>query len=326
MPEKNILVLSAGRRVELIKCFKNAAKNLNIHTKIYAADISNTAPALYFADEFRIISRINSGRYIDDVIEICNNDNIDLIIPTIDTELEILAKNKELIESKTKAIVHVSDETVVEICNDKIKSYKFFVDNGFLAPKLICEEDIKNENYQLPLFIKPLNGSSSINTFKINTKVELEFFYGYVKEPMVQEFISGDEFTVDVFCDFSGNVISVTPRIRIATRSGEILKGKIKKDPEIIEDVIKLVKALKPMGHITVQCIKTKRGIEYIEINPRFGGGAPMSIKAGADSCEYLYRLLLGEKLEYMSDARDGLYFSRFDDCVVLDEELRQIK
>lgn len=326
MAEKNILVLSAGRRVELVKCFKNAAQKLGIHTKIYAADISNTAPALYFADEFRIVSRINSGRYIDDIIEICNNDNIDLIVPTIDTELEILAKNKELIESKTKAIVHVSDERVVAICNDKIKSYEFFVDNGFLAPKLVSEEDIKNENYQLPLFIKPLNGSSSINTFKINTKDELEFFYGYVKEPMVQEFISGDEFTVDVFCDFSGNVLSVTPRIRIATRSGEILKGQIKMDSEIIEDVIKLLKVLKPIGHITVQCMKTKRGIEYIEINPRFGGGAPMSIKAGADSCEYLYRLLLGEELEFMNNAKDGLYFSRFDDCVVLDEELRQIK
>ena len=326
MMNKNILILSAGRRVELVKCFKNAARKLGIHTKIYAADISNTAPALYFADEFRIVSRINSGRYIDDIIEICNNDDIDLIIPTIDTELEILAKNKKLIESKTKVIVHVSDENVVAICNDKIKSYEFFVNNGFLAPRLITENDIKNGNYQLPLFIKPLNGSSSINTFKINTKEELEFFYNYIKEPIVQEFISGEEFTIDVFCDFSGKVISVTPRIRIATRSGEILKGKIVKDPEITEDVIKLVKVLKPIGHITVQCMKTKRGIEYIEINPRFGGGAPMSIKAGADSCEYLFRLLLGENLEFMSNAKDGMYFSRFDDCVILDEELRPVK
>lgn len=326
MASKNILILSAGRRVELVKCFKDAAEKLGIHTKIFAADISNTAPALYFADEFRIVSRINSGRYIDDIIEICNNDDIDLIIPTIDTELEILAKNKELIESKTNAIVHVSSERVVEICNDKIKSYDFFVGNGFLAPRLITEEDIKNEYYQLPLFIKPLNGSSSINTFKINKKEELEFFYNYIKEPMVQEFIAGDEFTIDVFCDFSGKVISVTPRIRIATRSGEILKGQINKDPEVVEDVIKLVKALNPIGHITVQCMKTERGIEYIEINPRFGGGAPMSIKAGADSCEYLYRLLMGEELEYMSNAKDGMYFSRFDDCVVLDKELRQIK
>lgn len=326
MAEKNILILSAGRRVELVKCFKEAAKKLNISAKVYAADISNTAPSLYFADEYRIVSRINSGHYIDDIIDICNNDNIDLIIPTIDTELEILAQNKELIESKTNALVHVSGENVVSICNDKIKSYEFFTKNGFLAPKLITKEDIEKGNYKLPLFIKPLNGSSSINTFKINKKEELEFFYGYIAEPMVQEFISGDEFTIDIFCDFSGEVISVTPRIRIATRSGEILKGQIKKDPEIIEDVIKLVKVLKPIGHITVQCMKTERGIEYIEINPRFGGGAPMSIKAGADSCEYLFRLLLGEKLKYMSEAKDGIYFSRFDDCVALDEELRPLK
>ena len=71
--------------------------------------------------------------------------------------------------------------------------------------------------------------------------------------------------------------------------------------------------ALKPIGQITVQCMKTERGIEYIEINPRFGGGAPMSIAAGADSCENLYRLLQGEELKYRDDYRDGATFLRFD-------------
>ena len=81
---------------------------------------------------------------------------------------------------------------------------------------------------------------------------------------------------------------------------------------------------LKPIGHITVQCMKTRRGIEYIEINPRFGGGAPMSIMAGADSCENLYRLLCGEKLSYRDDYRANVTFLRFDSSIMLNENLKR--
>ena len=112
--------------------------------------------------------------------------------------------------------------------------------------------------------------------------------------------------------------------MRIATRSGEIAKGVIKKERSIIEEVRKLMDALKPVGHITVQCKKTRKGIEFIEINPRFGGGAPMSIMAGADSCENLYRLLLGEELQYNENYRENITFLRFDQSIMLNEEMKR--
>ena len=140
----------------------------------------------------------------------------------------------------------------------------------------------------------------------------------------MQEYIEGTEYTIDAFLDFESNLITAVPRVRIATRSGEIAKGIIKKDREIIEDIRRLMDKLKPIGHITVQCKKTKRGIEYIEINPRFGGGAPMSIMAGADSCENLYRLLRGEKLKYNEKYRENLTFLRFDQSIMLNEEMKR--
>ena len=168
MEDKNILILSAGRRVELIKCFKNAANALGIYSKIVAADLMNNAPALYFADKKYQIPRIGTDNYIQSIIDICNKENIHLIVPTIDTELLILSQEKELIESNTNAKVLVSNEDVIKICRDKINTQKFFEQNNFGVPKQISEEDIKNENVEFPVFIKPLNGSSSINTFKVN--------------------------------------------------------------------------------------------------------------------------------------------------------------
>lgn len=325
MDNKNILILSAGRRVELIKCFKKAAERLKIKTKIVAADLMNNAPALYFADKKYQIPRIGDKNYIDSIINICNNENIDLIVPTIDTELLILAEEKEIIENKTNAKVLVSDKKVIQICRNKINTQHFFEENGFCVPKQIAKEDIEQNNVKYPVFIKPLNGSSSINAFKVNNKKELDFFYNYIEDPIVQEFMSGEEYTVDCFLDFDSNIITIVPRKRIATRSGEIIKGKIVKDKTIIEDVKRLLKILNPIGQITIQCMKTNEGIKYIEINPRFGGGAPMSIKSGANSCENLYRLLNHEKLNYNEEYKDNLTFLRFDDSIMLDENMEII-
>jgi carbamoyl-phosphate synthase large subunit len=316
----NILILSAGRRVELLQCFKRAAQRINISSRIVAADMNNLAPALYFSDKYFIVPRIDHKDYINKIIEICIEENISLIVPTIDTELLLLSKNKKFIEEQTNAKVLISDDKVINICRNKINTQKFFEDNNFLVPRQINKDDIETGEVDFPVFIKPVDGSSSINAFKVNNIKELKFFMEYIDKPIIQEMIVGEEYTVDVFLDFECNLISAVPRLRIATRSGEILKGRIRKDQDIISDIKRLMGILKPIGHITVQCMKTNRGIEYIEINPRFGGGAPMSISAGADSCEYLYRLLNGDTVPYAEDYKDNVTFLRFDKSIMLDE------
>lgn len=317
MKEINVLILSAGRRVELVNCFKAARDRLKISGKVFAADMNDTAPALQFADGKFIIPRISAEDYIDALIDLCNKNAVSLIVPTIDTELEKLAESREKIEKSTGARVLVSDKEAVKTCCDKFRTAEFFSSHGFGYPRVVTDEDLKNGNYAFPLFIKPLNGSSSINAFKVNGESELAFFRGYVKQPILQEFVAGKEYTVDCFSDFCGNVITIVPRLRIATRSGEVLKGKIDKNAAIIADVKRLVKELGFIGQTTVQCFLCEGGaIKYIEINPRFGGGAPMSIMAGADSCENLYRLLSGESLSYNENWRDGITFARFDGSV----------
>lgn len=322
----NVLILSAGRRVELVQSFQKAAKTLNIKSNVVAGDCSETAPAIYFADRKAILPRINEDNYLDEIINVCKREDIKLVIPTIDTDLLLLSEERDRIESESGAVVLISSTEVISICRDKIITQKFLEENGFKIPNMYSEEELDSGELEFPLFIKPKSGSSSINTFKVNNIEELATYRSLIKEPIVQDFMEGKEFTVDVFLDFDGNLITVVPRLRMATRSGEISKGRIIKDREIIEDIKRLVEVLKPIGHITVQLMKTNKGIEYIEINPRFGGGAPMSIQSGADSCENLYRLLMGENLEYNENYRDNIMFFRFDDSICVDENLEIVQ
>lgn len=320
----NVLILSAGRRVELVNCFKHAARELGVNGSVLAVDCSQTAPALYFADKGIMLPRIKSGDYVEAIIDICKKEAVSLIVPTIDTELLLLAEQKERIEREAGTRVLVSDIEMIKICRNKVVTQRFMEENGFLMPSMITKEQLSEpQKLRFPLFMKPVDGSSSIDAFKAHDEKELETYLQMIEQPIIQEYLEGEEYTVDAFLDFDSHIISIVPRVRIATRSGEISKGRIVKDREIIEDVKRLLSVLKPIGHITIQCKKTERGVAYIEINPRFGGGAPMSIMAGADSCSNLYRLLLGENLAYNEDYRADVTFLRFDSCIMLDEQMR---
>lgn len=319
---RNILLLSAGRRVELVQCFQKALAKKSPNSKVVAADAQSLAPALFFADEAVLLPKISEAGYKEALVKIIVEKEIDLVIPTIDPELPILAGIKSEVETDTDATIMIAEPWVINICNDKVLTHQHVTQNGLLAPVIYASEsELSVENF--PIILKPRAGSSSIGVNVVDSIEDLHFLIPRTKDPMIQEMIYGEEYTVDCFSDFSGEIISIVPRLRIATRGGEILKGRIVKDPDVISASKSLLKSLPMPGHSTIQCFKTKRGIEFIEVNPRFGGGAPMSIEAGANSCERLIDLLDGHSLTYDDKYADGLTFLRFDQSIVLrDHEL----
>lgn len=311
-----LLFTSVGRRVELMQAFRNAAYELNVDLTIYGADLTDTAPALYFCDKQVKTCRINDAKYIPSLIEVCKKEKIDALIPTIDTDLLILSQYKEkFAEVGTK--VFISAEDKIRICRDKRDTAKFFESIGLNSPMPV--DDYTKYNLGFPAFIKPKDGSSSINAYKVNDVSELETYAKEVPDYIVAPFIEGVEYTVDAFCDYDGNPLLITPRIRLAVRSGEVLKTQISQDDKIIEETQTIIKYFKPCGAITIQLIRQKdTNIDYfIEINPRFGGGAPLSIKAGADSSIALLKVVNNVNVNYQTKAaEDGAIYSRFDQSV----------
>ena len=311
-----IMFTSVGRRVELMQSFKKASKELNIDLTIYGADLSDTAPALFFCDRQVIVCKIKDAEYIPSLLTICEKEKIDAIIPTIDTDLLVLSQNKKRFEEiGTK--VFISSEDKIRICRDKRDTAKFFESIGLRSPMPI--DDYKKYDLGFPAFIKPKDGSSSINAYKINDASELETYAKEVPDYIIAPFIEGTEYTVDALCDYEGNPIFITPRIRLAVRSGEVLKTQISMDDKIIQEAKIILDEFKPCGPITIQLIRqssTERDY-FIEINPRFGGGAPLSMKAGADSAKAILQILNGDRIGYQKNAaEDGAIYSRFDQSV----------
>ena len=122
---KKILFTGVGRRIELLQAFRNAALVLNKDLKIYGADMTGTAPALAYCDYTRKVTAMTEPGYIDNLLRICKEDRIALLIPTIDTDLLILSENKDLFEEAGTQVM-ISSADKIRICRDKTQTSQFF--------------------------------------------------------------------------------------------------------------------------------------------------------------------------------------------------------
>lgn len=327
MSEFNILFSAAGRRVSLIRHFKKTLYEMGITGAVFAADAGKSAPASFVTDHRVQVPRVSSPDYIPELLSLCERLKIRLLISLIDTDLTLLSQHKaKFIDVGTEVLV--CDPATNEICFDKNNTWQFFTDNEIDTPKVFSENEIQNLNASdFPLLVKPWDGSCSIGVNKVNSLEELHFFRQYVKNAIVQEYIQGDEYTCDAYVDFNGQVRCVVPRKRLETRAGEVSKGLTVNDADIIEAVNNVVAKLPhAAGCMTVQCFKQADGrICFIEINPRFGGGHPLSLHAGADFPKWIIQELTDQVCEARQDAwQDDLAMLRYDDeIIVRGEDIR---
>ncbi|MBT9315652.1 ATP-grasp domain-containing protein [Leptothoe spongobia] len=316
----NLLFTSAGRRVSLIRNFKTSMEKLNIRGNIITADRKKDASACFVSDYSEQVPPVSDPTYIDVLLKICRDYEITLLIPLIDPELSLLSRHSKPFEDIGIKLL-VSSPEVNKICINKRVTYDFFKSNHISTPQLYSLEELSKENNRIsyPLIIKPANGSCSINVNKVHNFKELIFFLHHTQNPIIQEYISGEEYTLDILVDFEGKAKVVVPRLRMETRAGESSKGITVKNSALIEAGKKVAESLPgAIGCITAQCFLTKEGdIKFIEINPRFGGGFPLSYHAGADFPGWILAMAQGQELQVSIDEwKDGIVMLRFDDAI----------
>lgn len=316
---QNVLITSAGQRVSLVRAFQKEISKINKENKVYTVDLNPVlAPACHISDGYRTVKRVSDPNYIPELIEICLELGVKIIIPTIDTELQILAENRELFLDKGIVPI-VSSLEFVQKCRDKRIINNFFIDNGIDIPKTIDKSFPT-----FPLFIKPYDGSLSKDTFLIQKESELKEYHFSNQKLMFMEYIDHtqhDEYTVDTYYDKNGDLKCVVPRKRIFVRAGEINKG-VTNNNEILTYVKERLPNIRgAIGCLTMQFFfnPISKRIIGIEINPRFGGGFPLSYLAGANYPKYIIEeYILGKKIEYFEDWENNLLMLRYDDEVLV--------
>ena len=310
-----------GRRVSLLNGFKRAAKQLKINASFFGTDMTELSPALQLCDKRFLVKPITHAGYIKQLLSIVKANKVKLLVPTVDLDLKLLARNKPKFAAMGCCVL-VSSPEVIDICQDKRKTYKFLLKNKFDSPTTVSiQTALKNSKSgtRFPLFLKPWDGYASRGNAVVNNRKELLFYSKKIPNAICQEFIKGTEYTCDVYVDSAMKVRCVVPRKRIEVRVGEVSKGQVVKNARIMKQAATLVEKLGAgPGVITLQLSLTKDGcIKFIEINPRFGGGAPLSIKAGANFPKWILQELTGKRTSISFDGfKDKLIMLRYDDEV----------
>lgn len=315
----NILITSAGQRVSLVRAFQSELKREFKNSNVYTLDMNpELAPACIISDGYKKVNRVTDINYIDSLIEICTDWQIKIIIPTIDTELLILSQNKERF-IKIGINIVVSDEKFISICRDKRLTNLFFIDKKIDIPK-----QYDKSNFEFPLFIKPYDGSLSKDIFLINKPEELTEFHLQNKKLMFMEYIDNtlfDEYTIDAYYDKNNSLKCVVPRKRIAVRSGEISKG-LTCNNLLVDYVINKLSVIEgAIGCLTIQVFFNEKiqRVVGIEINPRFGGGYPLSYLSGANFPKWIIEeYLLNKEISYSNKWEPNLLMLRYDDEVLV--------
>ena len=315
--QHNILITSAGKRVALTRYFKETLCRFYPDAKVFTTDLNpQMAPAGYVSDGCFKVPRVTDKDYPALLLQLCEEHGVGMVIATIDTELLLLADLKA--EFADRGIyVMVSDRAFVEMCRDKRNTGAFFESHGIRVPR-----EVDKFHPTFPLFAKPYDGSLSTNLHFIKTADELTqeilddpklLFMEYIDKKVYKEY------TVDMYYGKDNRVKCIVPRERIEIRAGEINKGHTEKNVILhyLKERLGYIEGC--IGCICVQLFfhPDTKDIVGIEINPRFGGGYPLTYMAGGNFPELLIReYFLGEQTEYSDNWKDGTLMLRYDDAV----------
>jgi carbamoyl-phosphate synthase large subunit len=288
----NVLITAGSRRVPLVRAFQEAIGRLTPGGLVAVTDVNELSPSIYVADRAYQVPLSTDPAYLDAIESVCLRDRIRLVVPTIDDELTLFAKAAPRFAKRGIRVV-VSPASTTAICDDKYETCRALRDAGVPSVETYLPGALP-ASLTFPVFIKPRVGRGGVGAFAVRDQRELDFFLGYVSTPVIQRFLDGPEYTIDLLCNFDGRPLSVVPRERVLIRAGVVDRGRTVNDPRLIGIGLACARALPFAGPVNIQCRMLDGQPVVFEINPRFSGGIPLTIAAGADFPKWIAELTLG--------------------------------
>ena len=300
-----VLFTCAGQRVDIVSAFRRAG------ARTVAVDADPLAPALYHAHEHSIVPRVDDPGYLPALQGLVREHEARLVIPLTDLDHLLLAERRTELDG---ALVLLPAPDVVSRTEDKYEAHLFFEANGIPSPASWLPTDLPGD-LAYPVLVKPRRGFGSRHIYRAADRGELEFHLDRTPaDSFVQRACPGEEFSIDVFCDFEGRCLGSIPRTMIESKGGESIKGMSIKDEQLIEFGRLVAETLPIWGPANIQCFRVSEGRhEVTDVNTRFGGGFPLPLAAGGRYPELALALARGERPEpRLGDFREGVTMTRF--------------
>jgi carbamoyl-phosphate synthase large subunit len=309
-----ILLTGVGKRYDIVSAFAQ-------HVTVVAADPNPLAPAQYAAHHRRAVPPFDDPGYVPALRELCEQFGVGAVIPLTDLDIEVLAHARAAGELPAL----VPDPEIARATFDKYEAHLMLERLGLPSPPTVLPGAPVE---RFPVMVKPRRGSGARSIHRADDAAAASFFVGYVREPtMLQRYMDGPEFSIDLLSDLHGRCLNAIPRTMIESRGGESIKGTVIADPELVELGRRVVEALGVRGPCTVQVFRDRQiGLGITDVNTRFGGAFPAPMYAalpGRTYPELIARMARGELVEpHVGEFTAGTTFTRYFWQLELDEQL----
>jgi carbamoyl-phosphate synthase large subunit len=314
-----ILISSAGRRVGLMECFRSDAAELDIDLDIIAIDVlPDISPACHLANAAFSVPPCTAQDFVDSVHSICFANAVELVVPTIDPELDVLSRHKSRF-AEIGTELALSSPGLVRLASDKLETAHFLAAAGIPVPRTAAfnREIFDAADWKWPLILKPRIGSASRGAMVVNCPEAVPHSQ-IAEDYIVQEYMRGEEYTVNVFFDRQEQLCCAIPHVRREVRAGEVSKGTTRRHARLERIAHRLAEVLpSPRGALCFQAIATDdERVGIFEINARFGGGFPLAHAAGARFSQWLLQEAAGLPSAANNAWREGVTMLRYDAAV----------
>jgi carbamoyl-phosphate synthase large subunit len=258
---------------------------------VVAVDCDATAVGLRLADQQQVIPRFDDSHYLAALLRVATITDVQALICTVAEEYQSLTKAAGyLAEAGVRTLM--PPLSAVELCIDKWAFAEHMRDSGLPGPTTGLGSAAGVPG---PWIVKPRFGRGSRDVLGCQTRGQLAAALRQVPDPLVQTELTGREFTADVLVDVTGAVVSVAARWRTDTRGGISTKGSTFEDAEVTNVVSLVAKSVGVVGPANIQgFVAEDGGVAVHEVNPRFSGGLPLTLAAGADVVEEYLRGVMG--------------------------------
>ena len=272
---------------------------------LIAADMDPWAAGLYLvpAAQRTLIPAGNAPGFADALLQRCAALGADIVIPTVDSELRPLAAVRgkyaeagtELLLAPDRALGLVLDKLALAQCCAGIVR----------VPRTVLLGESDPASWTYPVIVKPRTGSGSRDISLVQSAAELARLAASAGF-LVQEYLPGQEYSIDVLADHRGHVIAAVPRVREKVDSGVSVAGRTVRDRELEQFGAAVVGCTGLTYIANVQCRRDRAGrAALLEVNPRAPGALPLTVASGVDMPRLALDALRGRKVPQRAEFRE---------------------
>jgi carbamoyl-phosphate synthase large subunit len=315
----NVLVTGVGGTAG--QSVINAIRLMKEPARIVGVDSNPFSAGLYLANKGYVIPPASDPNFITQLKQVCVKEDIKVLIPTVDEELIPISLSKTTFEEGGTTVLLASSD-ILEQSLDKWKTYMLLHEAKIPTIKSMLNpnRDLIVQNFGVPFVIKPRQGRGGRGFTVLENLSLFDYYVQKIDNPIFQEYLTGEEYTVDVVACRKGKILAIVTKKRVEMRGGSTYKAITVRNKEIEKITMNIALLLKANGPLNIQfIINPKTGQpNVLEINPRFSSTLSLTVHAGINSVELLIEDALGKTPNQTQSFKEGLCMLRYWQDVVV--------